>query len=94
MKKRHWLLVFAIVLALVSYPPQWYPLPVRLKLTEWFGAESFRALPESVAPADLQPETFCPPDPSGWREAHRRVHRHCHGRPSDERRHLQRCVSV
>lgn len=69
MEKRHWLLAFAIVLALLSYPPQWYPLPVRLKLTEWFGAESFRALPESVAPADLQPETFCPPDPSGWREA-------------------------
>lgn len=69
MDKRHWILVFAIVLALVSYPPQWYPLPVRLKLTEWFGAESFRALPESVAPSDLRPETFCPPDPSGWRQA-------------------------
>ena len=69
MERRHWLIVIAIVLALVSYPPQWYPLTVRLKLTQWFGAESFRALPESVAPADLQPETFCPPDLSGWREA-------------------------
>jgi hypothetical protein len=64
---RRWVFALTLLLAIVSVPPQWYPLPIRLKLTEWFGATGFRALPESVPAPDTQPELFCPPDPEGWR---------------------------
>jgi len=67
--RRNGLIVGTVLLALLAYPPQWYPMPVRLKLTAWFGAASFRPLPSSVAPQDLQPEVFCPEDASGWRDA-------------------------
>jgi hypothetical protein len=64
---RRWIFGLAFALAIVSYPPQWYPMPVRLKLTEWFGASEFRALPESVSTTGDESEAFCPPDPEGWR---------------------------
>jgi hypothetical protein len=64
---RRWVFALALLLAIVSVPPQWYPLPIRLKLTEWFGATGFRALPESVPAPVTEPEQFCPPDPEGWR---------------------------
>ena len=67
--KSHWLLPSAILLALFAWPPQWYPMPVRLQLTRWFGAADFRPLPESIEPVAASPEVFCPPDPSGWRSA-------------------------
>ncbi len=57
----------ALLLALLACPVQWYPMPVRLKLTEWFGAAGFRALPASVDLAVAEAEPFCPPDPAGWR---------------------------
>ncbi|MEE8496392.1 MAG: multicopper oxidase domain-containing protein [Xanthomonadales bacterium] len=65
---RRRLFLAALLLALLSYPPQWYPLPVRLKLTDWFGAAGFRALPASIETASTEPEVFCPPDPEGWRD--------------------------
>jgi hypothetical protein len=65
---RRRLLIAALALALLSYPPQWYPTPVRLKLTEWFGAAGFRALPSSVEAITTDAEEFCPPDPDGWRD--------------------------
>jgi hypothetical protein len=64
---RRWLVLSALLLALISCPPQWYPLPIRLKLTEWFGAADFRALPGSVT-TDVSPQVLCPPDPDGWRD--------------------------
>jgi hypothetical protein len=64
---RRWVFALALLLAIVSCPPQWYPMPVRLKLTEWFGASGFRALPESLSTPASEPEPFCPPDPEGWR---------------------------
>jgi len=42
-------------------------MPVRMKLTEWFGAREFRALPASVKLASTEPGLFCPPDIAGWR---------------------------
>ena len=60
--------VAALLLALLSYPPQWYPIPIRLKLTEWIGAADFRALPSSVEAITTEADEFCPPDPAGWRE--------------------------
>ena len=50
----------ALLLALLACPPQWYPMPVRLQLTSWFGADAFRALPESVQKAGVKQELFCP----------------------------------
>jgi len=66
---RRWLWIGAVLVALLSYPPQWYPLPLRVQLTRWFGAAGFRALPESEKTATEKPEDFCPPDPEGWRNA-------------------------
>lgn len=63
------LLIAAVVLGLLSYPPQWYPLSMRITLTQWFGAASFRPLPDSTVAAVPEPEIACPPDPSGWRDA-------------------------
>ena len=57
----------ALLLALLACPPQWYPMPVRLQLTSWFGADAFRALPESVQKAGVKQELFCPEDAAGWR---------------------------
>ncbi len=67
MKKRS-LFIVAVLVGLLSCPPQWYPRAVRLQLTEWFGAAGYRALPSSLAATPANPELFCPPDPSGWRK--------------------------
>ena len=61
--------IAALLLALLAYPPQWYPMPLRMKMTEWFGASGFRALPDSLELADVNPEPFCPADPAGWRRS-------------------------
>jgi hypothetical protein len=58
-----------LAVALLAFPPQWYPHGLRLTLTSWFGAADYRSLPASRPVDTLQPEVFCPPDPSGWREA-------------------------
>ncbi|MDH4048823.1 MAG: multicopper oxidase domain-containing protein [Gammaproteobacteria bacterium] len=63
------LLIAAIAIGALSYPPQWYPMPLRLQLTRWFGAADYRPLPLSMDPQVLDAETFCPEDASGWREA-------------------------
>jgi len=67
---RHALIwVTAIVVALISYPPQWYPHALRLQLTAWFGADTYRALPASASPVQVESETVCPEDVLGWRNA-------------------------
>jgi len=65
---RRWIFILAVLLALLSCPPQWYPMPIRLQLTQWFGASAYRALPSSLATAVNEPEQFCPPDPAHWRD--------------------------
>ena len=67
---RRLVFVSAVLLALLSCPPQWYPLQVRLKLTGWFGAAGFRALPSSMEYPAADAQQFCPPDPAGWRDGH------------------------
>ena len=67
--KQRWLWLIAIVIGLVAFPTQWYPLPVRLQLTAWFGAREYRPLPPSQKARVLKPEVFCPEDASGWRDA-------------------------
>jgi FtsP/CotA-like multicopper oxidase with cupredoxin domain len=63
---RPWLVV--LLLAAVALPPQWYPLGVRLKLSEWFGASAYRGLPAGVAVQSDTPEVFCPQENAAWRE--------------------------
>ena len=67
--RKNGLWVSALLVALLAFPPHWYPYAVRLQLTAWFGASGFRPLPESVDPQTLTPEIFCPPDAPGWRNA-------------------------
>lgn len=57
----------AAAVALIAFPPQWYPDSLRVQMTAWFGAADYRQLPESVDPQALDPEEACPEDPSGWR---------------------------
>jgi len=63
-----WLLLLSLMAALASFPPQWYPLPVRQQLAAWFGASSFRPLPASVPGETGIAEDFCPEDIQGWRD--------------------------
>lgn len=77
-----WLLV--LLVALAAWPPQWYPEPLRLTLTRWFGAAAYRPLPPAheadmaasmQMPADptaaeAQRQRFCPEGPPGWRGQH------------------------
>jgi FtsP/CotA-like multicopper oxidase with cupredoxin domain len=65
--RNNWLWAGALIVALFAWPPQWYPMPVRLQLTRWFGAADYRPLPESLESAAAVPEAFCPPDLAGWR---------------------------
>lgn len=63
------LLFLALFIALISYPPGWYPETVRVKLSLWFGANEYRALPQSVPGTQINPEVYCPPDLLNWRES-------------------------
>lgn len=48
-------------------PPQWYPTPVRIQLTQWFGAADYRRLPASTEAQKVPAEVFCPEDSAGHR---------------------------
>ena len=65
--RKNWIWLAALLVAVIAWPPQWYPMPVRMQLTQWFGAANFRPLPDSIDSAATTPERFCPPDPAGWR---------------------------
>jgi hypothetical protein len=62
---RLWLVM--LVLAAIAYPPQWYPLPLRLQASKWFGANAFRGLPPGLESEQRQAEVFCPQHNTGWR---------------------------
>tara|TARA_B110000003_G_scaffold128847_2_gene130861 strand:- start:14452 stop:16149 length:1698 start_codon:yes stop_codon:yes gene_type:complete len=69
--KNHFLKLVVIFIAIILiYPTEWYPFKVRLMLTSWFGAESYRSLPESAMPSEIKSELACPNDLSGWRDSH------------------------
>jgi len=70
-RSRAWLVLAAGLLAVLAYPPQWYPDPLKLALTRWFGAAAYRPLPASRdAEGPEAAEPFCPEDAAGWRRAH------------------------
>jgi len=68
--KRRLLLLVMILISIVAYPPSWYPQAFRIQLTKWFGAPSYRSLPDSRQADSVQAEVFCPPDLSGRRKQH------------------------
>ena len=65
--RKAWPFLLSLLIALLAFPPQWYPEPVRMKLTRWFGADAFRPLPESVESAAAPRKDFCTEDVEGWR---------------------------
>jgi hypothetical protein len=67
--RTRWLLLAAVLVALVCFPPQWYPETLRIQLAQWFGAGSYRPLPASQASLQEEPEVRCPEDILGWRDA-------------------------
>jgi FtsP/CotA-like multicopper oxidase with cupredoxin domain len=77
MKRNLWWVLF-VPLALLCYPPQWYPQSIKRLQTSLFGAPADRPLPASMPASAIHemhmatepPEVFCPPDPEGWRDAH------------------------
>ena len=64
-----WYLLAAVIVALLCFPPQWYPEALRLQFAQWFGAGSYRAPPASRAALAEEPEIPCPEDLLGWRNA-------------------------
>lgn len=67
--RTRWLLLGAVVVALLCFPPQWYPVPLRAQFAQWFGAGAYRSLPASRNSAREEPEIRCPEDLLGWRNA-------------------------
>ena len=66
--KLKWLFLISLAIALISFPSQWYPTPVRIQLSEWFGAKEFKPLPHSISESSEQIiDDPCKPDISGWR---------------------------
>ena len=63
------LLLVAILFALACLPTQWYPESVRLVFSDWFGAQDYRARPDSLVTSKLASEVACPEDFQAWREA-------------------------
>lgn len=59
--------VVLLLLLLLCWPPQWVPRPVRVQLTQWFGAADWRSLPASRSVTPDKPELFCPSETSTWR---------------------------
>ena len=66
---RNSIIAIAILVALVCYPPQWYPKALRLQLDQWFGASNYQALPESKTAKSVEAEEACPVDLKSWRDA-------------------------
>ena len=64
-----WLFVIAFIVAALCLPPQWYPRAARVQLDAWFGADGYRAPPQSKPEEPITAEDPCPPDLVGWREA-------------------------
>ena len=65
MRLRWWFLITGL-LAVICFPPQWYPDSLRLQLARWLGASSYAPPPASKSPGERGVETACPEDPAGY----------------------------
>jgi len=61
--------VASILLILVAWPPQWYPYSVRVQLSKWLGASSYRGFPASRNGTSEQAEPFCIEEHEDWGDA-------------------------
>ena len=61
--------VASILLIVVAYPPQWYPYSLRVQLSKWLGASSYRGFPASRENASEQAEPFCIEEHEDWGDA-------------------------
>ena len=73
-KRRSWLRrhgpwVAVMAAALIAFPTQWYPMPVRMQLARWFGPADFRPLPAGESAPVNDAEPFCPAETAAWRPA-------------------------
>ena len=64
-----WLLLISALGVILFLPSQWYPMGMRLQLSQWFGADSYRAIPEAKSVEEAAPELPCPEDLLNWRDA-------------------------
>ena len=70
MSKRKFTAALALLLVLlICWPSQWYPMPVRKQLAEWFGATAYRPAPAEQPGDQQQAEIDCPEDHFGWRQS-------------------------
>lgn len=69
MKKRRIFVAGVVLLALVSFPPQWHPPSLKIYLANLVGAPAYRAALPSRDPVSFTPEEKCPEDLAGWRAA-------------------------
>jgi len=65
--KGHGIIALALLVALIAYPPGWYPGLLKMQLSLLFGANEYRDLPQSVPSTEADPKVFCPPDLLNWR---------------------------
>ncbi len=68
-RRSGWWLGLALAGALLSFPGQWYPEPVRERLDRWLGPGAYRPPPASVETAASEAEPFCPETLDDWRVA-------------------------
>jgi hypothetical protein len=64
-----WVVLVAVIGAVLLYPSQWLPKGVRLQLAQWLGTEEYRSPPGSETAPTGPAEAFCPEDLLGWRAA-------------------------
>lgn len=66
------LLLTGIVLAVMLFPPQWYPPRLRFEISQWLGVPPYQSSTAagSSSPAPMTAlEEACPEDLLGWRDA-------------------------
>ena len=72
------LLVAALLVSALLFPPQWYPRLLRFEIARFTGTPPGQAVVQSAdqavvqttpMPSDTMPEEACPEDLSGWRNA-------------------------
>lgn len=67
--RARWLLMIAALVALIAFPPAWYPRPLRVQLTQWLGASDYQPRPAARTGKTPDGEQPCPKETAGWRKA-------------------------
>jgi hypothetical protein len=60
----------AIIVMAISFPRQWYPVPIQSQLYQWIGPPSYAQIEVTETPiVAFDIDQACPEDLSGWRNA-------------------------